>query len=158
MEPRGWKTVRETVRQQGQGVLTSTGPANAQGAVFNNPGQPQGLREGNDRGEASTHARGQAVWINGVVNRAVQQMASEVVSEVFSAALQHFQRAQGHPEPGCSPPLSTRDGSNADPGHVRGMDNGIADALSCFQFDRLCELAPGTSSEPEQMPLALWNL
>lgn len=47
-------------------------------------------------------------------------------------------------------------------GHIfqarAGMDNGTADTLSHFQFERFCELAQGASNKSVQMLLALWNL
>ncbi|KAJ7319880.1 hypothetical protein JRQ81_019391 [Phrynocephalus forsythii] len=41
---------------------------------------------------------------------------------------------------------------------VPGLDNGIPDSLSHFQFDRFRTLAPWANSEPDPFPEDLWSL
>ncbi|XP_063790754.1 uncharacterized protein LOC134945420 [Pseudophryne corroboree] len=42
--------------------------------------------------------------------------------------------------------------------HVPGVDNGIADALSRFQFDKFRKLVPGAEAEGLQCPPSVWQM
>ena len=42
--------------------------------------------------------------------------------------------------------------------HIPGIDNSLADALSCQQIQPFRELDPGVSEFPEILPLEVWQI